>query len=45
MALASEQGPGWQKDQSNTALATTLLQQFAGRVPKDKLLQLVQACL
>ncbi|KAK5988947.1 Transcription factor radR [Cladobotryum mycophilum] len=45
MALASENRNSWQKDGSNTALATTLMLTFAGRVPNDTLLQLISSCL
>lgn len=45
MALASDNRHSWQSDRSNTALATTLLLNFAGRIPNDQLLRLVGSCL
>lgn len=45
MALAADSRSGWQRDRSNTALATTLLLTFSGRMPNDQLLRLVGACL
>ncbi|PNP47102.1 hypothetical protein THARTR1_10607 [Trichoderma harzianum] len=45
MALASGTRNAFQKDRSNTALATTLLVNFSGRMPKDQLLQILSACL
>lgn len=45
MALASDNRHSWQSDRSNTALATTLLLNFAGRVPNEQLLRLVGSCL
>ncbi|KAL7934555.1 hypothetical protein V8C35DRAFT_31366 [Trichoderma chlorosporum] len=45
MALASGARNSFQRDRSNTALATTLLVNFSGRIPKDQLLQILGACL
>ncbi|KAL7947433.1 hypothetical protein V8C42DRAFT_286087 [Trichoderma barbatum] len=45
MALASGTRNSFQRDRSNTALATTLLVNFSGQMPKDQLLQIVGACL
>ncbi|KAL7793647.1 basic-leucine zipper transcription factor [Trichoderma ceciliae] len=45
MALASDSRNSWQRDRSNTALATTLLVNFSGRIPNDQLLQILGACL
>ncbi|KAM4059012.1 hypothetical protein HRG_008115 [Hirsutella rhossiliensis] len=45
MALAAENRSPWQQDRSNTALATILLLQFAGRIPHSQLLQLIGICL
>ncbi|KAL7818582.1 basic-leucine zipper transcription factor [Trichoderma gracile] len=45
MALAADSRNSWQRDRSNTALATTLLVNFAGRIPNDQLLQILGACL
>ncbi|EHK17169.1 uncharacterized protein TRIVIDRAFT_227013 [Trichoderma virens Gv29-8] len=45
MALASGTCNSFQRDRSNTALATTLLVNFSGRMPKDQLLQILGACL
>ncbi|VUC23612.1 unnamed protein product [Clonostachys rosea] len=45
MAMARENRSSWQADRSNTALATTLLLNYAGRMPNDQLLRLVGACL
>lgn len=45
MALASGTRNSFQRDRSNTALATTLLVNFSGRMPKDQLLQILCACL
>ncbi|KAL7798711.1 hypothetical protein V8C43DRAFT_242886 [Trichoderma afarasin] len=45
MALASGTRNSFQRDRSNTALATTLLVNFSGRIPKDQLLQILCACL
>ncbi|TWU75830.1 hypothetical protein ED733_004891 [Metarhizium rileyi] len=45
MSLANGEGSRWYNNSSNIALATTLLQQFAGRLSMDKLMQLVEACL
>ncbi|KAH6604344.1 basic-Leucine zipper transcription factor [Trichoderma cornu-damae] len=45
MALASDSRNSWQRDRSNTALATTLLINFSGRMPNDQLLQILGACL
>ena len=45
MALASDNRHSWQSDRSNTALATTLLLNFAGRISNDQLLRLVGSCL
>lgn len=45
MALATDNQQSWQRDRSNTALATTLLLNFAGRMPNEQLLQLIGSCL
>ncbi|KAL6872006.1 basic-leucine zipper transcription factor [Trichoderma novae-zelandiae] len=45
MALAADSRNSWQRDRSNTALATTLLVNFAGQIPNDQLLQILGACL
>ncbi|KAH7324590.1 hypothetical protein B0I35DRAFT_475824 [Stachybotrys elegans] len=45
MALATDQRASWQRDRSNTALATILLLNFSGRIPNDQLLRLIGACL
>ncbi|KAL7906322.1 hypothetical protein GGI35DRAFT_487513 [Trichoderma velutinum] len=45
MALASGTRNSFQRDRSNTALATTLLVNFSGRMPKEQLLQILCACL
>ncbi|PNP38373.1 hypothetical protein TGAMA5MH_09731 [Trichoderma gamsii] len=45
MALSSNSRNSWPRDRSNTALATTLLINFSGRIPNDQLLQIIGACL
>ncbi|KAG9250297.1 basic-leucine zipper transcription factor [Emericellopsis atlantica] len=45
MALAADTRHSWQSDRSNTALATTLLLNFAGRISNEQLLRLVGTCL
>ncbi|EHK47618.1 hypothetical protein TRIATDRAFT_51934 [Trichoderma atroviride IMI 206040] len=45
MALSSNSRNPWARDRSNTALATTLLINFSGRIPNDQLLQIIGACL
>ncbi|KAG8427332.1 hypothetical protein J3459_006800 [Metarhizium acridum] len=45
MILANGKGSRWHNNPSNIALATTLIQKFAGRLPKDELIQCVEACL
>ncbi|KAH8126488.1 hypothetical protein LI328DRAFT_166060 [Trichoderma asperelloides] len=45
MALSFDSRNSWQRDRSNTALATTLLTNFSGRIPNDQLLQIIGACL
>ncbi|KJK81228.1 hypothetical protein H634G_03762 [Metarhizium anisopliae BRIP 53293] len=45
MTLASGKGSMRHNNPSNIALATTLLQKFAGRLPKHELMQFVEACL
>jgi hypothetical protein len=45
MALAADSRQSWQRDRSNTALATNLLLNFSGRIPNEQLLRLVGACL
>ncbi|KAL7970677.1 hypothetical protein HDV63DRAFT_374260 [Trichoderma sp. SZMC 28014] len=45
MALSSSSRNTWPRDRSNTALATTLLINFSGRIPNDQLLQIIGACL
>ncbi|KAI6784864.1 uncharacterized protein J7T54_007958 [Emericellopsis cladophorae] len=45
MALAADTRHAWQSDRSNTALATTLLLNFAGRISNEQLLRLVGTCL
>lgn len=45
MALAADNRHSWQRDRSNTALATTLLVNFAGRIPNDQLLRVLGSCL
>ncbi|KFH45278.1 hypothetical protein ACRE_039130 [Hapsidospora chrysogenum ATCC 11550] len=45
MALAADGRHSWQKDRSNTALATAVVLNFAGRIPDAQLLRLVGACL
>ncbi|KAM0256216.1 hypothetical protein ACHAQJ_005087 [Trichoderma viride] len=45
MALSFDSRNSWQRDRSNTALATTLLINLSGRIPNDQLLQILGACL
>jgi hypothetical protein len=45
MALSYDSRNSWPRDRSNTALATTLLINFSGRIPNDQLLQIIGACL
>jgi hypothetical protein len=45
MLLALEKGSMMQRDNSNIVLAAILIQIFAGRVPKERLLPLIEACL
>ncbi|KAK1239002.1 hypothetical protein MKX08_006063 [Trichoderma sp. CBMAI-0020] len=45
MALSSNSRNPWPRDRSNTALATTLLINFSGRIPNDQLVQIIGACL
>lgn len=45
MALAADNRQAWQRDCSNTALATTLLLSYAGKMPNEQLLQLIGSCL
>ncbi|KAL6903113.1 hypothetical protein GGI43DRAFT_401273 [Trichoderma evansii] len=45
MALSFDSRNSWQRDRSNTALATTLLTNFSGRIPNAQLLQIIGACL
>ncbi|KJZ73008.1 hypothetical protein HIM_07580 [Hirsutella minnesotensis 3608] len=45
MASVTQNAPPWHCDRSNTALATLLLSQLAGRVSKKQLLALIAACI
>ncbi|KAJ6444873.1 basic-Leucine zipper transcription factor [Purpureocillium lavendulum] len=45
MSLTADGRSSWQRDRSNTALATILLLQFSGRIPNEQLLQLIGSCL
>ncbi|KAK2592737.1 hypothetical protein QQS21_009580 [Conoideocrella luteorostrata] len=43
--LAKEMGAGWQANDGNAAMATIMLQQLSGKIPKEQLLRVVEACL
>ena len=45
MALADGNDPGQVTEPSQITLATMLLQQFSGRIPKTRLLKLIDACI
>jgi hypothetical protein len=45
MALATDNRQSWQRDRSNTALATTLLLNLTGHIPNDQVMRLVGSCL
>lgn len=45
MALTTNNKALWQRDRSNTALATIVLLHCAGRIPNDQLLGMLTSCL
>lgn len=45
MALGNDSGAAWQTDRSNHALASVLVMNLAGRIPNEKLMLVVAACL